>query len=166
MGGGRETDADTSTRLNNGDSIGARLRAAREQRRLSAENVAKQLRLDVAVVNALENDDRERLPAPIFVQGYLRSYARLLGLSENELANDYARESGELPPLTVQRIGQRKTFFRLPSAGLIRNIILVLFVVITLWLAFPYISGLFDSRNDVSDGEAAPGRLEIPPAGH
>ncbi|MDH5470495.1 MAG: helix-turn-helix domain-containing protein [Gammaproteobacteria bacterium] len=166
MGGGRETDAGTSTRLDNGDSIGARLRTAREQRGLSAENVAKQLRLDVAVVNALEHDDREHLPAPIFVQGYLRSYARLLDLPESELADDYARESGELPPLTVQRIGQRRAFFRMPSTGLMRNVILVLFVAIMLWLAFPHISGLFDSRNDVSDDETAAGHLEIPPAGH
>lgn len=166
MGGGQETEAGTSTRPDGGDAIGARLRAARQQRGMTTENVAKQLRLDVTVVNALENDDREHLPAPIFVQGYLRSYARLLGLPENELANDYARESGELPPLTVRRVGQRRAYLRLPSAGLMRKIILVLFVAIILWLAFPYISGLFDSRNDASDGEVAPGHLEIPPAGH
>lgn len=165
MSGERETEIGTSTRADSGGSIGARLRVAREQRDLSPENVAKQLRLDVTVVNALENDDREHLPAPIFVQGYLRSYARLLGLPENELANDYARESGELPPLTVQRVGQRRAYLRLPSAGLMRKIILVIFVAIVLWLAFPYFSGLIDSRNEVSDDQVAPGHLEIPPAG-
>ena len=165
MGDGRETDAGTSAGPGSGGSIGVRLRTERERRGLTPENVAKQLRLDVSVVNALENDDREHLPAPIFVQGYLRSYARLLGLQENELANDYVRESGDLPPLTVQRVGRRRAYLRLPSAGLVRKIILVLFIAIILWLAFPYISGLFDSRNDLGDGEVAPGHLEIPPAG-
>ena len=61
-------------------SIGERLSAAREERMLTAETVADELKLDVSIVKALEQDDKTALPAAIYVQGYLRRYARLMGL--------------------------------------------------------------------------------------
>lgn len=162
MSGGRETDNSEPGRSDNSGAIGARLKAAREARRLTAQTVAKQLKLDVSVIDALENDDRQHLPAPIFVQGYLRSYARLLDLPEDELANDYTRQSGELPPLTVNRKSAGKPSLRLPSATLIRNVILAMLALVLLWLAFPYVSSMLDSQN-LPDDEQSPGFLEIPP---
>ena len=161
MNDGRETDK-SHTQSDSTSSIGARLRTARESRRLTAEGVAKQLNLDVAVIQALENDDRQHLPAPIFVQGYLRSYARLLELPESELLDDYSRQSDELPPLTVLGKSAGQPFFRLPSARIIRNITLVILVLVLLWLAFPYVSSMLESQS-LTEDEELPGYLEIPP---
>lgn len=144
-------------------SIGQRLAAARIKHELSAEIVAHELNLDVAVVHALENDDRDALPAAIFVQGYLRNYARLVGLPGDDLAKDYAALSAELPPLTVVRVDRKPPLLRLPSARLIRNIILVLLAVILLWLAYPFVERLLTSRGQPEEA-AAPGHLELPPA--
>ena len=161
MSDSRETD-NPDARSDSAGSIGARLRTAREARRLTAEGVAKQLNLDVTVIQALENDDRQNLPAPIFVQGYLRSYARLLELPESELLDDYARQSDELPPLTVVGKSAGKPFFKLPSARIIRNITLVTLVLVLLWLAFPYVSRMLESQS-LTEDEELPGYLEIPP---
>lgn len=163
MSGGRETDSGVQDQSGDNGSIGARLVAARNRRQLTQESVARQLRLDIAVINALENDDTRVLPAPIFVQGYLRSYARLLGLPEDELVKDYTVHSGELPPLTVNRVGAGKPSLRLPSMRLIRNVILVILAAILIWLASPFLNKLLQTQDQL-ETEQSPGHLEIPPA--
>ncbi|RYZ68977.1 MAG: helix-turn-helix domain-containing protein [Lysobacteraceae bacterium] len=57
---------------------GAVLRAARESSGLSLAEVASRLKMQTRVLQALEDDDWQRLGAPVFVRGQLRSYARLL----------------------------------------------------------------------------------------
>jgi cytoskeleton protein RodZ len=64
---------------------GHRLRAVRESKHLSREDVAAQLRLDVRIIEALERDDYEALPSPVFIRGYLRNCATLLGVDATEL---------------------------------------------------------------------------------
>ena len=60
---------------------GVRLRKAREAAGLRLEDVAAQLKMPVRVVESLENEDWDRLGAPVFVRGQLRSYSRLVGLA-------------------------------------------------------------------------------------
>ena len=144
-------------------SIGERLSAAREERMLTAETVAGELKLDVSIVKALEQDDKTALPAAIYVQGYLRRYARLVGLPEDELVRDYADSTGEPPPLTVVAIKQKRSSVRLPSAKLVRNIILLLLAVIMIWLAYPFVERFIASRGQVGE-EQTPGHLDLPPA--
>ena len=62
------------------DPLGLRLRNAREGKRWSVESVAQQLKLPVAVVEAIEKEDWARLGAPIYARSYVGSYVRLLGL--------------------------------------------------------------------------------------
>ncbi|MDH3978944.1 MAG: helix-turn-helix domain-containing protein [Gammaproteobacteria bacterium] len=145
-------------------SIGAQLTAARKARKLEIDKVAHELKLDVAVIRALENDDGAALPAPIFVKGYLRSYARLVGLPEDGLVRSYAQQVGELPPLTVTRVKRPALLFRLPSTRLLRNIVLLLLLLIMLWLAWPFVERLLDSRGG-QQLEQTPGHLELPAAG-
>ncbi|MBO9768652.1 MULTISPECIES: helix-turn-helix domain-containing protein [Xanthomonas] len=57
---------------------GQHLREAREAAGLSVDEVAGKLRMPARVVHALEQEDWQRLGAPVFVRGQLRSYARLL----------------------------------------------------------------------------------------
>ncbi|GAB2502806.1 RodZ domain-containing protein [Arenimonas alkanexedens] len=64
------------------DPIGLRLKQARESQALSAVQVAQQLKLPLAIVEAMEQDDWPRLGAPVYVRSYLGSYLRLVGLPE------------------------------------------------------------------------------------
>lgn len=57
---------------------GQHLRDAREAAGLSLDDVAGKLRMPAHVVRSLEQEDWQRLGAPVFVRGQLRSYARLL----------------------------------------------------------------------------------------
>ena len=145
-------------------SIGRQLSDARKRQKLDIEIVARTLKLDAGIIRALESDDRDNLPASIFVQGYLRNYARLVGLPGDELARAYAARSEALPPLKVVRVDSQRKGLRLPPARLVRNIILVLLAVILAWLAYPFVEKLVVSRGQEVDMQQAPGHLELPPA--
>ncbi len=64
---------------------GARLMAERQVQGLSLGDVARQLKLSVRQVVALEHDDYGAFPGPVFVRGFLRNYAKMLGLDAEEL---------------------------------------------------------------------------------
>ena len=67
------------------NKVGQELALAREAKGMSQEQVADILNLTLANVIALENDDYESLPGWTYVSGYLRAYARLLGLDSDSL---------------------------------------------------------------------------------
>ena len=144
-------------------SIGAQLRAARKKRKLEIEQVAHELHLDIDVVRALENDERDKLPAPIFVQGYLKSYGRLVGLPVDNLIKDYSEQMGEPPPLSISRPTERLPAVSQQSIRLIRYVIVLLLLVILVWLVYPFIESYIDAQRDPA-GEQVPGHLELPPA--
>jgi len=70
---------------------GQRLREEREAARMSLEEVAHHLHLDVQIIKSLEEDNYEKLPSAIYISGYLRSYARLLKLPEKEIVSAYTK---------------------------------------------------------------------------
>lgn len=74
------------------DPIGQRLRAAREKQGLALEQASAQLKLPVAIIEAMEREDWSRLGAPIYVRSYLGSYLRLLGLPQ-DLARPVASQA-------------------------------------------------------------------------
>jgi cytoskeleton protein RodZ len=64
---------------------GAILRAAREARGMSVADVAHSLKFSIRQIEALETDDFANLPAPTFVRGFVRGYAKLLRLEPEPL---------------------------------------------------------------------------------
>ncbi len=144
------------------NTLGTRLREARIAHQLEPEGVAEELHLDAGIIRAIETGDMAALPASIFVQGYVRSYARLVGLPEDELIRDFNAQCEELPPLSVYRTSEQRLLLRLPSARLVRNVILIMLGAIMLWLAYPFVEKLVRSQGGEAT-EQVPGRLELPP---
>lgn len=87
------TGGEDSGALNNPAAPGVALRAARTAQNLGVGEVARQLRLSVAQVEALEASAFERLPGAVFVRGFIRNYARLLKLDPEPLLRDLAPAS-------------------------------------------------------------------------
>jgi cytoskeleton protein RodZ len=75
-------------------SAGTLLREAREARGIALEDLARTLNLQPRIVSALERDEHEALPAPAFVRGYIRSYARLVGMAPESLLADHDARTG------------------------------------------------------------------------
>ncbi|MBL1276108.1 MAG: DUF4115 domain-containing protein [Ectothiorhodospiraceae bacterium] len=69
---------------------GDRLKKAREAHELSVHEVATRLKLSVLKIEALERGDVQSVATPVFVAGYLRTYARLLQLSEEVVLADFS----------------------------------------------------------------------------
>ncbi|GAA5335767.1 MULTISPECIES: RodZ domain-containing protein [Thermus] len=78
--------------------LGERLRRAREEKGLSLKEAAERLSLKVGVLEALEACRFEALPEPALVRGYLRRYARLLGLDPEPLLALYPVVPSPEPP--------------------------------------------------------------------
>ena len=84
---------------------GATLKEARRRRGASVADIAETLHLHERVVEALEEGRSEHLPARVYVRGYVRAYARLLGLDEDDISDRFeaampkpATPSGGAPP--------------------------------------------------------------------
>jgi len=81
-------------------SPGIQLRRAREACELSREEVASHLKLSVGKIESLEKGEVEKIAAPVLVAGYLRSYARLVNISGDEIIADFkALAKMELPSM-------------------------------------------------------------------
>jgi cytoskeleton protein RodZ len=91
-------------------SPGARLRAARESQGLSIEDVADRLRLNEALVLAMEEDRFGLLGAPVFARGHLRNYAALVGAPEREVIAEF--DVGEMAEPTFLPAGAREPVAR------------------------------------------------------
>ena len=68
---------------------GHELRVAREQAGLEPETIAGRLRIARSQLEALERDDYAQLPPPTYVRGYLRIYAREVGLDPDDMVAAY-----------------------------------------------------------------------------
>jgi len=66
-------------------SVGSQLRQAREGRGLAVSDIAQALKLGPRQVEALERDDWADLPGTTFIRGFVRNYARLVGLDPQPL---------------------------------------------------------------------------------
>lgn len=77
-------------------TTGARLKAERERRNLSAQKAADELHLDGWMIEALEAGEYERMGPSVYAKGHLKRYADLLGLPVAEIMQGY--ESQGLAP--------------------------------------------------------------------
>ncbi|MCE3026429.1 RodZ domain-containing protein [Salinicola sp. DM10] len=77
------------------ESAGKMLRAERERQGLSLDEVALQLNLRPSVVEGLEQDNFEQVPIAAYRRGYVRAYARLLGMNERQVVSAYNAAHGQ-----------------------------------------------------------------------
>lgn len=117
-----------------GRGPGARLRKAREAKGINIEEVARQLFLSSQMVQQLENDEYKSHHSITFIRGYLRSYARLVGLDTDALIAEFNALglTDSVPLMSTQRIYHRENSIvskGLPWVGSAIGILIVLFIV-------------------------------------
>jgi cytoskeleton protein RodZ len=111
----RSGDAETT-------SFGTWLRRQREAREISLRDVAERTKISMRYLEAMEEDRFDLLPAPVFAKGFLREYARYVGLSPDEVVNHYlaVQQPDEAEPGPDQRPRARS------GAGLTYGVLLSL----------------------------------------
>lgn len=72
------------------ESIGRWLRHEREVRQISLEELAQTTRIPLKMLQHLEEDRHEHLPGEVFARGFLKSYARAIGVPEGEAVERWA----------------------------------------------------------------------------
>lgn len=77
------------------DGLGALLRAARQEKNITQQDVSNSLRYSVKQIDALENNAFEALPDPMMTRGFIRSYAKYLEIDAEPLLAIYRANLGE-----------------------------------------------------------------------
>ena len=80
-------------------TVGSRLRHAREGRGVSLSDAARQTKLSINVIQAIERDEFASLPGGLYRRAYVRTLAAQFGLDANGLAADYC--AAYEPPLEL-----------------------------------------------------------------
>jgi cytoskeletal protein RodZ len=70
-------------------TVGQYLRDLREQRKMSVEEVSRATRVPMASVERIETDRFDELPGEVFVRGFLKSYARAVGVPADDVLARY-----------------------------------------------------------------------------
>jgi cytoskeleton protein RodZ len=80
-------------------SFGENLRREREKRNITLDQISQSTKIGTRMLQALEEDKFNQLPGGIFNKGFVRAYARCVGLDEEQTVADFLLASGETPPL-------------------------------------------------------------------
>jgi cytoskeleton protein RodZ len=80
-------------------SFGEKLRREREKRSITLDQISESTKIGRRMLQAIEEDKFSQLPGGIFNKGFVRAYARHLGLDEDQTVAEYLEASGDAPPV-------------------------------------------------------------------
>jgi len=121
-------------------AFGQQLMLAREKAGMTLDEAARALNLKEEMVEAIEDSDMDKLPPVTFVQGYIRSYARLLGLSEDKILDEFEAEvphklESELHPRPPSPEGANS---QSPFIKLISLLVIVVALLVLVYAVYSY----------------------------
>jgi len=146
--------------IENSNELGVLLTRAREKLSLSQKDIASRLNLKEEYIAALDANDLDKLPAPTYVRGYIRSYARAVNLNADSLINLF-EGIAEAPPEilpdvkpTVQASSRDK-----PVQAMTYLVTLTLVILIIAWWQGQHIvsTDFFAFNTKTSSGGKYPG---------
>ena len=79
--------------------VGDTLRRTRLKRNLQLEEISSELKISTRILQAIEDDQYDKLPGGVFAKSFVRQYARLLGLDEEEIAERMQQAMGPVEDL-------------------------------------------------------------------
>src|SRR5499433_1385957 len=115
------------------------MRREREMRGVSLEEISGSTKIGTRSLKALEEEDFEKLPGGIFNKGFVRAYARYLGLDEDQAVVDYSAANSEQPappdqfPLEVHEKPNREMNPRRSPIPLVLAVLALLAVLAVFW---------------------------------
>jgi cytoskeletal protein RodZ len=107
-------------------SLGSYLKRERELKQVSIAELAQTTRIPVRILQQLETDDHAPLPADVFVRGFLRAYARALGLDAEHVLARYGGRQTPVPPPALPAVYA-------PESGRRFGIAIALFILLFLF---------------------------------
>lgn len=119
-------------------SFGTWLRRQRELREISLREIADVTKISIRYLEALEQDRFDVLPAPVFAKGFLREYARYVGLDPDEVVNSYLTAQKEVEPDEEPEIrrNQRRSGRLERTSGLLLTFAVLVLLAVVAGLAY------------------------------
>ncbi|MBY0386351.1 helix-turn-helix domain-containing protein [bacterium] len=121
--------------------IGQLLKQTRETQGKTLEDVSAQTRIQLTTLQALENGEFGRLTNKAFIKGFLRQYAKVLGLDADELLAMFEKSHGsakEAKPASVSKLDSNQLtekanllWFRTPSQFITLGAVVIILMLIT-----------------------------------
>lgn len=90
------------TEIENIKPFGNRLAEARKALGLTLDELSKTLNLDIKILDSLEKSDIDRLPPPIYVQGYIKAYTKALNISSEDIHADFLKSVSDSQDVELQ----------------------------------------------------------------
>ncbi|HEY6842931.1 MAG TPA: RodZ domain-containing protein [Thermoanaerobaculia bacterium] len=124
-------------------SFGEELRREREIRGISLKEIADATKISKRFLEAIERNDHRTLPAPVFTRGFIREYARYLGLNADDIVNRYnfaaagddrIEKSPHLDRLAQREVPPKKGIPP-PYARIDRNVYMLIVIIAALGAA-------------------------------
>jgi cytoskeleton protein RodZ len=138
-------------------AFGEELRREREIRGISVKEIADATKISKRFLDAIERNDHKALPAPVFTRGFVREYARYVGLSTDEIVDRYnhavalddriekppqVQKYAQVPPRDITPRPQPKRGIPHAFARIDRNVLIAFVILIALsgvaWWAVQY----------------------------
>ena len=98
--------------------VGETLRRERLKRNLDLEEISRELKISARFLKAIEDDQYDKLPGGVFAKSFVRQYARLLGLDEEQIAGQVQQSIAPLPEFAqlpdTRKARRRSPRFRCP----------------------------------------------------
>lgn len=138
--------------------FGGWLRRQRELRQVSLREIADVTKISIRYLEALEEDRFDVLPAPVFAKGFLREYARYVGLDPDEVVNTYLTAQSEAQPEEDEEAWKSST--RTPSLEWTSGLLLALAVAVV--LALVALVAFYAERSREAP-PPAPATVAVPP---
>ena len=123
-------------------SFGEKLKREREKRAVTLEQISSSTKIGTRMLQALEEEKFSQLPGGIFNKGFVRAYARCLGLDEDQAVADYLDASGESAPPRIEAAAETEISPPKSSAdgssrdlpwGLFAAVLLLVALVLSIW---------------------------------
>lgn len=120
--------------------VGHLLATERRKQGRSLADVERATKIMGRMLDALEHERWDDLPAPVYVKGYIQSYAQYLGLDEAALLDEFGRDTGKsqhrsvierIPERTV--VPHRREVHQLPRQAWMAVAVGVLLLALVLW---------------------------------
>lgn len=132
---------------------GIKLYEERARKKLTLEEVSKATKIKPSFLLAIETGEYVRLPSSTYARGFVRNYAKFLGLPENEILALFKREyDGEKFVRVLPEGLLRHDDFPLKRIKLAQTfkILILIFIVLLIYLVFQYRSAFFNPSLNVS----------------
>lgn len=114
-------------------SVGQLLRTRRLERGLEVRDIAAETKIPARFLSAIEDDQHEKLPALPFTVGFVRNYAKMLGLQPDTVCAQFKAETSRLTPTEQVYFPEPLDESRIPSKALVLGGVALAVAAVGLW---------------------------------